>query len=324
MLFRSWVHGGPVYLNRHFLDADLKICVGGVIPHGEAGFGGGAKMVVPGVAGRLTIAHFHGALPARTTSSLEAKEKALDRRGWAEIVARHVGVDVVVCAVINSKRQLAGVHVGDLVAAHRAAARQATQIGRTIVPRSLAERADVAVVNAYPLDTDPIQMGKSVGLVRKLGIRQTAVINAASDGIFYHGMGMGSGISFKRLIRNIPSLLIDPVSLWTWMRSMRYGIRKPVLAARTCYFASNHLSYAAFQKSTAASAHDDSPPRNAPEKIHPLVFSKRFPQWGFRRRYANGRLCRQWAELCGLLDRRGGTGTALVFPCAPLQLVELT
>ena len=100
---------------------------------------------------------------------------------------------------INSRRELAGLYVGDLVQAHRQAGRQAKKIGRTVVPQALAERCDVALVSAYPLDTDPIQMGKSINLAKKLSARATVVVvNAATDGVFYHGMGMGSGVHAPR------------------------------------------------------------------------------------------------------------------------------
>ena len=90
----GWIEGGPVQLNRHFLDADLRVCVGGVIPHNETGFGGGSKMVVPGVAGRETIAHFHGALPPRLAGVLEAEPHCVDRRAWSEAVARHADLAI--------------------------------------------------------------------------------------------------------------------------------------------------------------------------------------------------------------------------------------
>ncbi|MCH7814717.1 MAG: DUF2088 domain-containing protein [Planctomycetes bacterium] len=320
----GWVRGGPVYLNRHFLAGELKICLGGVIPHGETGFGGGAKMVVPGLAGRLTIAHFHGALPARSPGQLEADGGCLDRRAWSEAVARHVGVDLVVCATVNARRRLAGLYVGDLVEAHRAAARQAVAIGTTDLPTELARAADVVVVNAYPLDTDPIQMGKSLGIGKKLAAKQTVVINAASDGIFYHGMGMGSGVSYQRLLSNVPGWLVNPVGVWCWLRAMRYGLRTPMLAARTCYFALNHLSYAAFQQGHPSSATADGPAGNGGSGLDPLAFSKQFPGWGFRRKYPRGRLCRNWDDIRKTLERSARQANVLVFPCAPLQLIRVS
>ena len=321
----GWIEGGPVQLNRHFLDAELRICVGGVIPHNETGFGGGSKMVVPGVAGRETIAHFHGALPPRLAGVLQAEPGRIDRRVWSEAIARHVGVDAVVCCTINARRELAGLYVGDLVEAHRAAGRQAGQIGRTRVPRALAERCDVAVVSAYPLDTDPIQMGKSINLAKKLGARSTVVINAATDGIFYHGMGMGSGVHPPRLLRNLPRLLTSPHELWAWLRglSRAAAVGSPLLAARLSYFSLNDLSYGGFCASEGAWSADRAVPQAGEDAADPLVWSEAFPTWGFRRKYRNGRLYRDWDALAEVLGRRFEPSCALVFPCAPLQLLEI-
>ena len=44
-------------------------------------------------------------------------------------------------------------------------------------------RTQVVVVSAYPLDTDPIQIGKSINLAKKLAARATVVVNSATDGV---------------------------------------------------------------------------------------------------------------------------------------------
>ena len=51
--------GIPIYLNRNWLEADLRITVGFVEPHFFAGFSGGPKMVAPGLAGFDTIMRLH-------------------------------------------------------------------------------------------------------------------------------------------------------------------------------------------------------------------------------------------------------------------------
>ena len=43
--------GMPIYINPVVADADFKICLGGIYPHKAVGFGGGAKLIVPGVSG---------------------------------------------------------------------------------------------------------------------------------------------------------------------------------------------------------------------------------------------------------------------------------
>src|SRR4030042_3689566 len=47
--------GTPVYVNKTVADADLKIGIGNVAPHYFAGYGGGPKIVLPGISGRATI-----------------------------------------------------------------------------------------------------------------------------------------------------------------------------------------------------------------------------------------------------------------------------
>jgi len=314
----GWIEGGPVRLARTFVEADLRVCIGGVIPHNETGFGGGSKMIVPGLAGHETIAHFHGALPPRLAGVLGAAPGIVDRRAWSESVARHVGPLATVACVINSRRELAGLHVGDIVEAHRSAALEATAIGRTVVPAQLARECDVAVVNAYPLDTDPIQMGKSLNLTRKLGAKNSVVINAASDGIFYHGMGMGMGIDRYRLLRNFRRWVFDPRAVRTFARSLR-AVRAPALAARLGYFTLNPLSYAEFEQQMQPRQTDPVSNKGA----EPLVFSRKFPAWGLRQKHPRGRLFDTWEDLALELGRRHPTGRALVFPCAPLQLPVL-
>src|SRR4051812_45328865 len=54
-------NGVPVWLNRHWLDADVRITTGFVEPHFFAGFSGGPKLVAPGLAGLDTVLTLHDA-----------------------------------------------------------------------------------------------------------------------------------------------------------------------------------------------------------------------------------------------------------------------
>jgi nickel-dependent lactate racemase len=49
-----------VYINEEYMKCDLKIVIGSCVPHGVAGFGGGAKMIMPGLASFDTVNHHHG------------------------------------------------------------------------------------------------------------------------------------------------------------------------------------------------------------------------------------------------------------------------
>jgi hypothetical protein len=166
-------------------------------------------------------------------------------------------------------------------------------------------------------------MGKSLHLAAKLAARCTVVVNAASDGIFYHGMGMGSGVELRRLAANLPRWVASPRRQLTWLRSLATGLRSPELAARLTYFTLNPLAYATFLAREGRRRHGEGAGARDREEAEPLVLSERFPLWGFRRRYPRGRLFREWAALAEVLARRFPNGRALVFPCAPLQLVEI-
>src|SRR5688572_10933851 len=51
--------GQPVRVNREFLAADLRITVGGVMPHPFAGFSGGGKIVLPGLSDLDAVVRSH-------------------------------------------------------------------------------------------------------------------------------------------------------------------------------------------------------------------------------------------------------------------------
>jgi len=136
--------GTPIYINRNVLSADLKILVGTVYPRGGTGFGGGAKCLVPGVAAQATIESYHH-LPGT-----EALDPNSPMRLDIEEIARKVGINAIVNAVLNGQREIIGLFVGDVVEAHRAAADFCKQTG--LFP--LIPEADVVVSNAYPFDTN--------------------------------------------------------------------------------------------------------------------------------------------------------------------------
>jgi hypothetical protein len=214
---------------------------------------------------------------------------------------------------------LAGLFVGDLVKAHRAAAEKAYEIGKTVLTKKVIGDVDVVISNSFPLDTDPIQMGKTLSVANKIEHKLTIAINAASDGIFYHGMGMGSGIDLKRLIRNIPNLFFNRINVQSFIKSMLTGIKSPVTTAKLMYFSLNHLSYNEFKsqesKKTGLKKKRD-------DQLSMYLYSKKFPAHGVKRKYPNALLVSDWSEIIMKVNERFGTPNVLVLPCAPIQLLN--
>ncbi|MCC6169928.1 MAG: DUF2088 domain-containing protein [Caldilineaceae bacterium] len=180
--------GTPLYVDPVVADADFKMTVGGIYPHGAVGFGGGSKLILPGVSGFATMFHFHTFYPSRGQGNIERQGEIPDHRDASEAAARVLGLDVVVNGVINGRREIAGLFVGDFVEAQRAGARFAQKIYGTHIPADLRKEVDVMVVNAYPLDSDPIQTGKALWSRPYFEKAYTVVVNPAVDGICYHGL----------------------------------------------------------------------------------------------------------------------------------------
>ena len=181
-------NGMPIYLNHVVADADFKICLGGIYPHGAVGFGGGAKLVVPGVAGFATMFYFHTFSPSRGHAVIERKGSEPDHRDFSEAVARVLGLDVIVNTVLNRRREICGLFVGDFVQAHRKGAHFALDTYSTEIPEASRKETDLVVLNCYPLDSDPIQTGKALWAARYFEKAHQMALNPATDGICYHGL----------------------------------------------------------------------------------------------------------------------------------------
>ncbi len=181
-------NGMPIYINHVVAAADFKICLGGIYPHSFVGFGGGAKLVVPGIAGFATMFYFHTFSPSRGHAVIERKNPTPDHHDFAEEVANVIGLDVIANVVLNSIREICGLFVGDFVKAHRAGAHFALETYGTEIPMRARKEADLVVLNCYPLDSDPIQTGKALWAASYFEKAYKLLLNPASDGICYHGL----------------------------------------------------------------------------------------------------------------------------------------
>ena len=157
--------GVAVRLNRTFFEADVRIGVGAVLPHPFAGFGGGGKIVVPGLADLDVLArtHKYALMGLSGNTGLEGNRF----RGDMEKAVREIGLHWTLNVVVNSARETAHAVAGDLVEAHRAAAALAAAVGRTAPP---SEPLDALVVNAYPKDGELLQIESALVAVRGGGL----------------------------------------------------------------------------------------------------------------------------------------------------------
>jgi len=138
--------GVPIQLNREFMACDLKIGIGCITPHVHVGFGGGGKMIMPGIASFETIKAFHMEVPARDFSSL-GLGNIEGNVMHAEVtdVCRMSGLQFKVDALINDRGEITDVFAGDPVEAHRAGVAVAKEHYGT----RPSSGNDIVVVNAY-------------------------------------------------------------------------------------------------------------------------------------------------------------------------------
>jgi nickel-dependent lactate racemase len=177
----------PVYLNRAWLDADVKITTGFVEPHFFAGFSGGPKMVAPGLAGLETVLVLHDARrighPNATWGVTEGNPIHDDVRE----IARLVGVDFAVDVTLNREQRITAVFAGDLHAEHRAACEAARQDAM----RAVESAFDVVLTtnSGFPLDQNLYQAVKGMSAAAKVVKPGGTIVCAAEcrDGLPSHG-----------------------------------------------------------------------------------------------------------------------------------------
>lgn len=142
--------GTPVELNAEVLACDLRIAIGSVLPHPFAGFGGGPKIILPGVVSFKTIYTHHGPLLQRLRAEGHGATLAQGHDAnlaWQDIAeaAALAGLQFKLDAVLNARRQVVGLFAGHFVQAWERGVRMAKEVYAT----APVAGADVVIANAY-------------------------------------------------------------------------------------------------------------------------------------------------------------------------------
>jgi len=179
--------GVPVWLNREWVEADVRITTGFVEPHFFAGFSGGPKLVAPGLAGLETVLTLHDAVrigsPRATWGVCEGNPVHDDVRA----IAAGTGVDFAFDVILNAAQQVVEAFGGPVAQMH-AAARERV---RAVAMRPVPHRFDIVVTSnsGYPLDQNLYQavkgMSAAATVVRPGGLILCAAL--CEDGFPDHG-----------------------------------------------------------------------------------------------------------------------------------------
>ncbi|HMF33233.1 MAG TPA: nickel-dependent lactate racemase [Candidatus Lokiarchaeia archaeon] len=197
--------GTPAFLNARYVRADLRIITGYVEPHFFAGFSGGRKALVPGIAGAQTIQMNHGpafmAHPLARFGGTNGNPIYDDAVEIAQMAPPHFCVNVT----LDARHQITHVAAGEMQAVHNLLVQE--QLETCFFP--IQEPYDVVICNngGAPLDLNLYQAVKSTA-IGELAVKPGGVIIATNE----CGDGVGHD-AFMKLLRDYsdPVLLLEDI-----------------------------------------------------------------------------------------------------------------
>jgi nickel-dependent lactate racemase len=156
----------PVYVNKTVADADLKIGIGNVAPHYFAGYGGGPKIVLPGISGRETIVKNHVMIMDPNTIQGRVDGNPV----YADMleIARLARLDVKIDVVLDMENRVTSIVAGEVGSVHR----KGIELLDGMYGFRPSGKADVVIASGHPLEENLIQSCKaamSASLVTKEG-----------------------------------------------------------------------------------------------------------------------------------------------------------
>jgi nickel-dependent lactate racemase len=201
------VSGNEVWIHKEYLRCDVRILTGFIEPHFFAGFSGGGKACMPGLALLETTLRNHS---ARNIDHLKATWGVTHGNPvWEEIreAARMASPSFLLNVALNREKQITGVFAGDTDQAHECGCAFVKQ--HAMVPVNAPYDIVITSNSGYPLDLNLYQSVKGMSAAAQIVRKGGAIIIAADcwDGIPDHGQ-------YKRLL----SEAVSPLSLLERLR----------------------------------------------------------------------------------------------------------
>lgn len=211
--------GTPIEVNSTYVNSDLKISIGGVIPHPLAGFGGGAKNVLPGVCGIRTLEANHSAGMRGVGAGIG---RMTDIRKDIEDIADKVGLDFSINAILTELGEIAAMSSGHFRDAHR----KAMEIGKRNYSTKITINNQICFFNLFPEDSELNQSIKGFNFLMNapnnmLDRNGTIVLMSSSyEGRGYHSLiaetgaklykNIGDGIVWKAFVKRRKVYFFSP------------------------------------------------------------------------------------------------------------------
>jgi len=180
--------GHETWLNGEFMRCDLKVLTGFIEPHLFAGFSGGGKAIMPGLAGQRTVLGNHDAGMVGHPKAIWGETRGNPIFEEVREVAGQAGRLFLLNVTLNRDKAVTGVFAGDLDEAHAAGCAFVKSRAMVAVPQPF----DIVVTtnSGYPLDINLYQSVKGLRAADPIVRPGGAIIIATrcSDGIPAHGL----------------------------------------------------------------------------------------------------------------------------------------
>lgn len=175
--------GNRILLNSELMAADLRILTGFIEPHFFAGFSGGGKALMPGMAHEGTIRFNHA---IRFLEHPDVRWGITDGNPLWEDITEAAGFAsplFLLNVTLNKEKEITGVFAGDLLKAHRAGC----EFARKSAMAALDSPYDIVITtnSGYPLDLNVYQSVKGMSAAAQVVKKDGHIIVAAEcwDGI---------------------------------------------------------------------------------------------------------------------------------------------
>lgn len=177
--------GMELWFNKEFMRCDLKIAIGCITPHFHVGFGGGAKIILPGVAGIESINQFHNQYYRdRASTGLGNFEKNI-MRAECDAAGDAVGLDFKIDCLVNRRGEITSLYAGPFRATHRAGAEE----GKEHYGVPYAFGYDMVISNAYAKANEAvIALGLCIRLMERGRGTAVLILNAPEGQVPHYVM----------------------------------------------------------------------------------------------------------------------------------------
>ena len=241
--------GTPIRVFKAAMEADVRIGIGNIVPHGCMGWSGGAKILYPGITAADIVSEFHVMQGLREEILLGMVESPT--RLAVEEWTKSIGLHYIVNTVLDKELRLYRVAAGDYIQAHR----QAVEYAKQVCGVPLEGQPDVILTAAYPIYMDFWQCGKAfygpAAVIRQGG--ELLVLASCQEGVGPHDkmlpyMGLEDGqAALERRVRggetgeDILTMAVG-VSMGRVVRRCRTTLITDGLTPEAC--AAGHMAHA--------------------------------------------------------------------------------